>query len=474
MSSETIAVVSGFSKVKVAVRLVSTLTLIWLLDGCSPSEPKPKSQLEIQTAKEKDMKWQMATLRGEYERVGSKDPKWDEDAKAGLEMVAGMGTDDLAERQKDWERIGRAMDSAVRAGCPDPLVRYFYLRSAYANEQHGTNEIVDAYQRVAADLESSGYCEIRKFWACLRAAQEIKRANRTSDAIYIQRRNAIGHIAPALEDKDLPPKQALDACRELLVATQADPQDLPDAYNMMEAPLSKHFSKTAVPNAIKGVYYLDYAWQARGGGYADSVTPERWKLFGERLDTAAAALEKAWRIDPSEPFTAITMIRVELGQGKGRDRMELWFRRAMNADSNSLEACQAKLLYLEPKWHGSYQAMVEFGRQCTTNEAWGGFVTSFIADVHQSIANSSREGASYWKRPGVWEDIRAGFEEFFRRNPDAVAAHYNYAWYAYACGAWDVVAQQLPLLSEPIDVNYFGGLEAFEEMRKQAKLHTKK
>gem|GEM_PF-6146765 len=44
VSFETIAVVSGFSKVKVAVRLVSTLTLIWLLDGCSPSEPKPKSQ----------------------------------------------------------------------------------------------------------------------------------------------------------------------------------------------------------------------------------------------------------------------------------------------------------------------------------------------------------------------------------------------------------------------------------------------
>jgi hypothetical protein len=471
--SKIITPVSATVSIKAPVRLAFLLVLAWVAYGCSPSEPKPKSPVEIQDALQKRKKWRQATLVGEYDRAGRKNPKWDEDVRTGLDSFADIDLEDAAEGQKDWERVGRYVDSAVGAGCDDPLVKYFYLRTTFAGESHATNEIVDAYSRMAMDIENSGYCDVRKFWGSLRAAQEIKRADWTSRAIYGFRRQAMAHIGPALDDKDLPPKEALDACRELLATTEPNPQEFPDAYKEIEGRLFKNFSKTAVPYAIKGYYYVDYAWKARGTGLADSVTKEGGKLFAERLDTAASALEKAWRMDPTEPLIPNKMITVELGQGKGRDRMELWFQRAMKADSNNVTACKSKMNYLQPKWYGSYQDMIDFGHQCLTNQAWGGFVTDFIVDVHQAIADSSGERANYWKRPGVWEDVHAGFEEFFRRNPDAVAPHYNYTWYAWNCGAWDVVAQQLPLLSQPINYNYFGGRESFDEMRKYAEQYSK-
>jgi hypothetical protein len=59
------------------------------------------------------------------------------------------------------------------------------------------------------------------------------------------------------------------------------------------------------------------------------------------------------------------MITVEMAIGEGnRDEMEKWFWRAMDADNDNLDACNKKLLWLEPKWHGSPEEMLEFARTC--------------------------------------------------------------------------------------------------------------
>lgn len=281
----------------------------------------------------------------------------------------------------------------------------------------------------------------------------------------------MSHLKSALSDNDMPPQEVLANCTALLDATDSNSQQFPDAYQSMEEPLFKNFSRTAIPYAVKGHFNVGYAWLARGHGYSDSVSQEGAKPFAQRLGIAAEALEKAWKMDSTEPFIPTRMISV---RGEGRDQMELWFQRAMKANPRNVQACKNKLNYLKLQWYGSYEEMVAFRRECVTNAAWSGYVTSFLVDVHQSIADMSKEGRNYWKRPGVWEDIHAAFEEFFRRNPEVVSSRYNYAWYANACEGWDVVNQQLPLLSEPINYNYFGGRESFELMRKNSKAHTKK
>jgi uncharacterized protein YqfA (UPF0365 family) len=57
------------------------------------------------------------------------------------------------------------------------------------------------------------------------------------------------------------------------------------------------------------------------------------------------------------------MLTVCLGLAPERAEMELWFDRAMAADPNNRDACKAKLYNLEPKWHGSAEEMVKFGRE---------------------------------------------------------------------------------------------------------------
>ncbi len=441
--------------------------------SCAPSAPKAKSPAEVRNEQLRRVKWRTATTVGDYERIGSQNPAWDEDAKMALESWATAVSDDGPEQQKDAQRMGSFAESAVAKGCADPLVKYFYAHWAYDSRDHSIGEIAKAYEDAATGLAGSQYHEIRKFFGSLRAAQAWKEAETNSARITRLRQEATAHLQAALADKEMPPPEVQDACFSLLETVHVNPKQFTASYEAIEGPLFKNFAATAAPYAVKGYYYIEYAWFARGGGYADTVTADAMKLFSERLAVAAAAMERGWRVDPANATIPAQMITVEMGQGLGRARMELWFQRAMQAAPRSLTPCENKLRYLYPQWYGSREDMLAFGRECMTNEAWGGPVTAFLVDVHQTIAKMSGEGTNYWKRPDVWPDVHAAFEEFFRRNPEAVRSRNNYAWYARACGAWDVVATQLPLLPEPIDYAYFGGRDAFEAMRQKAQTATK-
>ena len=75
------------------------------------------------------------------------------------------------------------------------------------------------------------------------------------------------------------------------------------------------------------------------------------------------------------------MITVEMAIGEGnRDEMEKWFKRAMDADSDNLNACKQKLLWLEPKWHGSPEEMLRFARACRDTKNWRSGIPLVLAE----------------------------------------------------------------------------------------------
>ena len=76
----------------------------------------------------------------------------------------------------------------------------------------------------------------------------------------------------------------------------------------------------AVSWLLKGQAGVDMAWQARGNGYANTVSAEGWKTFRERLAGAESDLEKAWQLDPKDVRIPLLMMTVCLGNEKGRPR----------------------------------------------------------------------------------------------------------------------------------------------------------
>ena len=174
-------------------------------------------------------------------------------------------------------------------------------------------------------------------------------------------------------------------------------------------------------------------------------------------------------MNSSNAYTAYLMMKVELGQGRGRDRMEQWFARAMALDTNYYEAANLMSLYLDPRWYGSKEEALAFARKCVTSTNWGGRVPLVLPDLHRSLARypNSADSPGYWQRPEVWDDVRSAYEKFFRLNPHEFGYRHDYARDAYLCGHHSEFLAQTKLFPWT-NFNFFGGEGKFQEMLARA------
>jgi hypothetical protein len=224
-----------------------------------------------------------------------------------------------------------------------------------------------------------------------------------------------------------------------------------------------------VPQTFKGYFYVKYAWDARGGGWANTVTDDGWRKMAERLTQARGALEEAWKLDPNSDAAATEMLTVELGQGNDRASMEKWFSRAMQANPDNYQACRSKMYYLEPKWHGSPEEMITFGRECLAARNWATNSPFLILDAHDTLAtNYLKDKDTYFRQPEVWTDICAVYQPMLRAEPKTAWTRSRLAYYASLAGKWDEADRQFKLLGNRAVARQFGGEEAMQEFRRRA------
>jgi hypothetical protein len=446
-----------------------------LIAGCGKAHPPTAA--ETGAAERSRLKWNLANSVEAYKTAGHTNPAWDEPVKAALTEFARARAQDIVPGEDSDSVISNNCAAAVEAGCHDPLVRYLNLR--FSMNGVPTTKAAAAYIQVAQEMEAGSYADIRKFYAWLRAQQEISYAygygtNVPQEALNIGAWSKVNtSLFAALGDRTLPPEEAYDACRELLQIWDGDAEDYAKLYNACEAQFPSSWKDHPMILLLKGEANIHFAWDARGGGYADTVSKEGKKVFEKRLETADEALTRAWEMKPSEGRIAYQMMRVELGQGEGQKRMEMWFNRAMQVSSNNYEACSLMLFYVEPKWYGSEEAMLAFGRECVSNPSWGGRVPLILVSVHEELQKALKDDSqrdNYWKRPEVWQDVKAAYDRFFEVNPTETSWYYSYAWYAYQAGQWDEFNSTVPKLGN-VNYDYFGGREKFDAMAAEARQH---
>jgi hypothetical protein len=447
------------------------LSFLFFLVSCKPAAKTIKGP-------DQRLKWNLATLVDDYERVGKHSPQWDEPAREALRAFAQIRSQGKQNPAAQGE-LANFCRTAVDAGCDDPMIRYLYVRNEIGWYEKATPEVAEAYRSADEGLQQSQYSAIRKFYGSLRAAEALKAAapnrNKTPPEVHHARRHAAASLREVVADKTTPIEEVYEACHGLMEATESNKPQYEEFYLAVRDALLRNWPKESLALLLEGDFHIQYAWHARGSGFADTVTKEGWKLFAKRLAIAEKALDKAWRLDPKNARIAIIQLTLELGQGRGRPRMEMWFQRAMELDANNYTACNRKLFYLEPKWYGSSKEMLQFGRECVASKKWGGRVPLILIDAHDAVARyiDKDKRHAYWEDPSVWPDIKGAFEKFFELNPDAISWRHNYAWYAYACGQWDDFNEQVQKMGE-VNYAYFGGKEKFEEMVDYAREHATK
>ncbi len=454
-------------------------------DAPASSKGSPRTPITIHVSTnpaspEALQQWLRKTWLGSYDQAGAKDPKWDDKARAALSALVENYTTPAEARAQRMDKLSAAFQGAMDAGCTDPLIRNLYLRWSKPGQQLPALERAERAAQIVQDLEGRDYAPAVRFYINLRAAQMMEEAylekrvtNWWLRATEVHSKAGKG-LCQLLEDAEMPSQEAILAFSAFLHSLEKRNPVLNFYYPFLFQPAFEHWAQNPVMCREESYYWRRYAWAARGTGWASGVSENNFRLFEERLGRAKTALFRSWELDPKDPQTPTDMINVLLGLDEERGEMELWFKRAMKLNTNNYTACRHKLWYLDPRWHGSDEDLLAFGKECVASKAWGGQVPLILADAHKAIQaynyTQEPERSTYWQRPEVWPDIQASFDRFFQLNPNAADHHQNYAFYAYRCQQWDELHRQLGLMRS---TNYtvFGGKAQFERMIQEAAAH---
>jgi len=224
------------------------------------------------------------------------------------------------------------------------------------------------------------------------------------------------------------------------------------ALNLVIAEQDRDFNEVDPGNPVKleldGNFYVTDAWNARGSDWGYTVTVNGAELFRKRLAQADKILEPLYAQYPDEVGTCFAMLNVELGQGQGRDRMERWFQRGIKADPDTFHIYNNKELYLLPRWYGSVDDAIAFGKECVRTGNWAAKIPLiFPLGISESVGNDP----NLYKRPDVWALLEIVYREYLARFPHAVFYRTDFAKHAYDADHKDIAREQFEILDNEWD-----------------------
>jgi hypothetical protein len=378
-----------------------------------------------------------------------------------------------------------AASAAVTHGCDDPLVLFIhgrYLLQFETDDVAAQREGPQSLMQAADAMKSAtGYAPYLRCLAGFEAARMI--ASRRPGGPYVPpaRAKAFADAAAALlpdagADPQMPTSAALQLAEAAGSVARAQGTDRMELLDPFVVAMQKSGRPKSHVLTVSGEALTRYAWDARGGGWAETVTPEGWRGFQERLRLARAALTEAWELDNTNSLAAASMITVCMGEGADRQEMERWFKRALDADPGNFNACSRKLTFLEPKWGGSAEDMLAFGRELlrTSTDPRSVRLATVLVDVHWNLAASvgggdAPEPAYFAEFPEAWEDVRQAYEAYLKQAPGSRYHRTRYAVIAAWAQRWAVADAQFDQLGERCsrEVVPEGVIKALREQAKQ-------
>ncbi len=153
---------------------------------------------------------------------------------------------------------------------------------------------------------------------------------------------------------------------------------------------------------IMGDMKIAQAWTARGTGWASQVTEDGWKKFNQHLAEARTFLVKAWKANPKSPVAASRMISVTMaGVPVAGESERTWFDRAIAARCDYRQAYEAMISAYRPRWIGSYELMLAFGKACMDTKRYDTDIPVYFARACNTIVSEIGDWREFYRRPEI-------------------------------------------------------------------------
>ena len=150
---------------------------------------------------------------------------------------------------------------------------------------------------------------------------------------------------------------------------------------------------------IEGENCLKRAWEARGGGYANTVSDNGSEVFDYESEKARRLLAESWALKPQTPQPAETLIYAGLSLSESRavNHMRQWMHEVLTLQVDSAQAIEHMLWGLRPRWHGSHAEMQSLGRICAGTGRFDSSLPWTMLVAHRDIASEWDLPDEYFK-----------------------------------------------------------------------------
>jgi hypothetical protein len=349
-----------------------------------------------------------------------------------------------------WQQFYLYQRDLAKAGVHDSLLQAVSAMNTVGYSETATGSDIQRLSDSLAGFSASAYPTEMKLFIIATSIRYLGRliGNRReiSDKVVSAQIELLldqwGQNYRQLITKQLPHDILDDAGNYLLGGAREE-----DSLEAANAEIDRDFDRTDPKNPVRqsldGAYYVLSAWNARGSGWANSVKPEQWAQFNVRLAKAQTILENAYAQYPAEGEIARSMLKVELGQGQGRERMELWFQRAIQANPDDYAAYRAKEWYLQPRWYGSLEDIVAFGQECVKTGNWSAKVPTILI---RGISEASDLDPSLYTRPDIWPLVEKTYHDYLAKFPKSIYYRTAFAKHAFDGGHTEIAREQFRIL----------------------------
>lgn len=154
-------------------------------------------------------------------------------------------------------------------------------------------------------------------------------------------------------------------------------------------------------------YFFNFAWNARGNGYAGTVSEKSRDLFIERLGLARNFLA-TMSGKTSCPKWYSLMLQIALSQNWEREDYDLLWENAVQYEPTWYEYYRQRAIYLLPKWHGEPGELDAYASSFATRKRDSESAKIYFMIIQCAGAADQNEKA---KPVAHYEVFKRGFRE---------------------------------------------------------------
>jgi hypothetical protein len=324
-----------------------------------------------------------------YDQSGNHSPRWDAHVQA---LMRDRDREDKAAVQK-------AAQAILDADCQDPAALMLSALAILPDDK-----ALAVARRAERGLAASGYpltvrykLRVILFVIQTQFPDEQEKLPKTLDQI---RREFLEVLRdPKLSDLDR--RMIYEEARKILVSLLQGRE-----VEFLEQLESAVGIDPWLKDMLSGLIHHTLGWRARGSGYADGISPQQWDVFHAKLAQAQSHWLNAWRKKPGFPEAATELLRATMAyQGVAEEDERFWFERAVEAQFDYEPAYQSYLWAIRPRWGGSHEMMLAFGRECEETKRFDTQIPWQFHEAVQAVASElGDDGSNIYGRFGIADD----------------------------------------------------------------------